>query len=105
MVFIRPVELSGECGLILPEEGNLLKFCVVNFSCYLVNVLFLSVPLSTDTVIVFCPHFSLYLDNFSATFTHVFRSEGISISISVHVFFWLSLIMMSGLLALIVLLV
>ena len=64
--------------------------CVVNFSCYVFNVLFLSVPVSTDTVIAFCPHFSLYLDNFSATFTHVFRSEGISISISVHVFFCLS---------------
>ena len=69
-----------------------------------------SAPMTTCTVIVFNPHIfvisisrSLYLDNSSATFTDVFRSEGIAISISKHVFSCLSLIMMSGLLALIVL--
>ena len=68
-----------------------------------------SAPMTTGTVIVFNPHIflmsisrSLYLDNFSATFTDVFRSEGIAIAISMHVFSCLSLIMMSGLLALIV---
>ena len=52
-----------------------------------------SAPMTTGTVIVFNPHIfvisisrSLYLDNFSATFTDIFRSEGIAISISMHVF-------------------
>ena len=70
----------------------------------------LSAPMTTDAVIVFNPHIfvisisrSLHLDSFSATFTDVLRSEGIVISISMHVFSCLSLIMMSGLLALIVL--
>ena len=43
-----------------------------------------SAPMTTGTVIVFNPHIfiisisrSLYLDSFSATFTDVFRSEGI----------------------------
>ena len=65
----------------------------------------LSVPMTTDVAIVFNPHIfvfsisrSLYLDNFSAT--DVLRSEGIALSISVYVFSCLSLIMMSGLLAL-----
>ena len=65
-----------------------------------------SAPMTTGTAIVFNSHIfsisrSLYLDSFSATFTDVFRSEGIVISISMHVFPCLSLIMMSGLLALI----
>ena len=74
---------------------------------------FLTTPsalMTTGTVIVFNPHIfvisisrSLYLDSFSATFTDVFQSEEIAISLSVHVFPCLSLIMMSGLLALIVL--
>ena len=68
-----------------------MKFCDVNFSWYLVNVFFdafldySKCPLTTGTVIVFNPHIfvisisrSLYLDNFSATFTDVFRSEGIA---------------------------
>ena len=70
----------------------------------------ISAPMTTGTAIVFNPHIfvisisrSLYFDNFSATFTDVFQSEGIAISISMHVFSCLSLIMMSGLLALIVL--
>ena len=69
-----------------------------------------SAPMTTGTVIVFNLYIfvisisrSLYLDSFSATFTDVFRSEGIALSISMHVFSSLSLIMMSGLLALIVL--
>ena len=69
-----------------------------------------SAPMTTGTVIVFNPHIfvisisrCLYLDNFYATLIDVFRSEGIAISISTHVFPYLSLIMMSGLLALIVL--
>ena len=67
-----------------------------------------SSPMTTGTVIVFNPHIfsisrSLYLVSFSATFTDAFRSEGIAISISMHVFCCLSLIMMSCLLALIVL--
>ena len=66
-----------------------------------------SAPRTKGTVIVFNPHvfvisISLYLDNFSATFTDVFRSEGIAISINMHVFSCLSLIIMSDLLALIV---
>ena len=66
-----------------------------------------SAPMTTGTVIVFNPHIfvisisrSLYLDSFSATFSDLFRSEGIAISISMHVFSCLSLIMMSVLLAL-----
>ena len=50
-----------------------------------------SAPMTTGTVIVFNPHIfvisisrTLHLDNFSATFTDVFRSEGIAISISMH---------------------
>ena len=92
-----------------------MKFCDVNFSWYLV-IFFLmpflttpSAPITTGTVIVFNPHIfvisisrSLYLDSFSATFTDVFQSEGIAKSISMHVFSCLSLIMISGLLALIV---
>ena len=69
-----------------------------------------SAPMTPGTVIVFNPHIfvisisrSLYLDSVLATFTDVFRSEGIAISISMHVFCCLSLVMMSGLLALIVL--
>ena len=74
---------------------------------------FLTTPsawMTTCTVIVFNPHIfvisisrSFYLNNFSAAFTDVFRSERIAISISMHGFSCLSLIMMSGLLALIVL--
>ena len=74
---------------------------------------FLTTPsalMTTGAVVVFSPHIfvisisrSLYLDNFSATFTDVFQSEGIAISISMHVFSCLSLIVMSGLLALILL--
>ena len=69
-----------------------------------------SAPMATGTVIVFNPHIfvisisrSLYLDSVIATFTDVFRSEGIAISISMHVLCCLSLVIMSGLLALIVL--
>ena len=69
-----------------------------------------SAPMTTGTVIVFNPHIfvisisrSLYLDSFSATFTDVFQSKGIAIAISMHVFSCLSLIILSGLLALIVL--
>ena len=69
-----------------------------------------SAPMTTCTVIVFNLHIfvisisrSLYLDNVSATFTDVFRSKRIVISISMHVFSCLCLIIMSGLLALIVL--
>ena len=68
-----------------------------------------SAPMTTGTVIVFNPHIfviaisrSLYLDSFSATFTDVVRSEAIAISISMHVFSCLSLMIMSGLLALII---
>ena len=59
---------------------------------------FLTTPsalMTTGTIIVFNPHIfvisisrSLYLDSFSATFTDVFRSEGIAIYM--HVFSCLS---------------
>ena len=62
---------------------------------------FLTTPsglMTTGTVFVFNPHIfvistsrSLHLDNFSVTFTDVFRSAGIAISISMHVFSFLSL--------------
>ena len=62
-----------------------------------------SAPLTTGTVIAFNPYIfvisisrSLYLDNFSATFTDVFRLEGIAIPIRMHVFSCSSLIMVSG---------
>ena len=67
-------------------------------------------PMTTGTMCVFIPHIlvififkSLYLESFSATLTDVFRSDGTAISMSIHVFSRLSLMMMSGLLALIVL--
>ena len=93
-----------------------MKFCDVNFSWYLVNVFFDAFldysKCPDDNMYCYCfqsPHFRnlnfqiFILDNFSATFTDVFRSDGIAITISMHVFSCLSLIMMSGLLALIVL--
>ena len=61
-----------------------------------------SAPMTTGTVIVFNPHIFvistsryLYLDNFSATFTDVFQSAGIVISISMHFFSCLSLILLA----------
>ena len=69
-----------------------------------------SAPMITGTICVFIPHIlvisisrSLYLESFSATLTDVFRSDGTAMSINIHVFSFLFLIMMSGLLALMVL--
>ena len=74
---------------------------------------FLTTPsalMTTGTIYVFIPYIFLisiskylYLESFSATLTDVFRSDRTAISISIHVFSCLSLMMMSGLLALIVL--
>ena len=58
---------------------------------------FLTTPSAQmTTVIVFNPHIfaisisrSLYLDSFSATFTNVFRSEGMAISISMSILAYL----------------
>ncbi len=59
-------------------------------------------PMTTGIVSVFIPHIllilisrSLYLDSFSVTFTEVFRSEGIDTSMSIHLWSFLSLMMMS----------
>ena len=91
-----------------------MKFCDVNFSWYLVNVFFNAFldycKCPDDNRHCYCfqsPHFRnlnfQILYSFSATFTDVFQLKGIAIAISMHVFSCLSLIIMSGLLALIVL--
>ena len=66
-----------------------------------------SAPMTTGTICVFIPHIiavsissSLYLESFSATFTDVLRSYGTAMSISIHDFSFLFLIIMSDLLAL-----
>ena len=71
-----------------------------------------SAPMTTGTICVFIPKIFaipiskyLYLESFSASLTHAFRSDRTTIYMSTHVFSCLSLIMMSDILALIVLLV
>ena len=65
-------------------------------------------PMTTGIVVVFMPHIllisiskSLYFDSFSVTLTEVLRSDGMAMSMSMHSFFVLFLMTMSGLLALI----
>ena len=69
-----------------------------------------SAPMTTSTICDFIPHIfvifiskSLNLESFSATSIDVFRSDGTAISMSIHVFSRLSLMMMLSLLTLIVL--
>ena len=66
------------------------------------------VSLTTGIVAVFMPHIlliliskSLYFDSFSVTLTEVLRSDDMAMSMSMHSFFVLFLLTMSGLLALI----
>ena len=63
-------------------------------------------PITTGIVVAFIPHIrsisisrSLYLDSFSFTFTEVFLSVGMAISMSRQLFSFLFLMTMSGLLA------
>ena len=65
-----------------------------------------SAPITTGIVVVFIPDIrsisisrSLYFDSFSVTLTEVFFSVGMDISMSRQLFFCLSFITMSGLLA------
>ena len=67
-----------------------------------------SAPVTTGTICVFIPHIlaisisrSLYLESFSAILMDVLRSDGTAMSICMHNFSFLLLIIISDLLALV----
>ena len=103
-VFLRMRDVPSSAVFCSSLILMLSEICLVYFS----KPFFISpsAPITTGIVVAFILYIrsisisrSLYFDSFSVTLTEVFFSQGMAISMSRQLFFYLSFITMSGMLA------